>query len=233
MAIAFGAISSVSTAQNGFNSVSVSGSNTIGIICVAGDDSGDNITAVTWGGVGMTKVTAVRVPGDRWISVWWVANPSSAGAIAFTGGSFWRSFNMYYTGAKQTGQMDSSNTGTVSANTVISVATTIVATDCWLVMFQKDVSGGKTYSASNAISTMRANADAGGIAIADSNASASTGSQTATLTASGNSDHGAIAFSIAPVQTTTIKTWDGIARANLKTLDGVASANIKSINGIL
>lgn len=35
-----------------------------------------------------------------------------------------------------------------------------------------------------------------------------------------------------PFTSTTIKTWDGIARANLKTLNGVASASIKTINGI-
>ncbi len=31
---------------------------------------------------------------------------------------------------------------------------------------------------------------------------------------------------------TAVKTWDGVARANVKTLMGVASANIKTINGI-
>jgi hypothetical protein len=31
---------------------------------------------------------------------------------------------------------------------------------------------------------------------------------------------------------TTIKTWNGIVRANLKTYNGTASATIKTINGI-
>lgn len=197
MAIAFGDISAVSTSQTP-TSVAVSGSDTLGIVYVAGESASDQITAVTWNSVAMTKIAAVQVPTDRWTSVWYVVNPASSTTISFTGGTFWRSYSMYYTGAKQTGQPDSSNTGTSAASTAISVATTVVASDSWLVMMQKDATGGQTYSASNAISTMRQAADDGGIAIADSNGSVSTGSQTGTLTNATALVHGGIAFSIAP-----------------------------------
>jgi len=197
MAIAFGGISAVSTSQTP-TSVSVSGSDTYGFVYVVGDSGSDNITAVTWGGVSMTKVGVVQTPGDRYASLWRVANPASGAAIVFTGGSFWRSFSFYYTGCAQTGQPDSSNTGTSSGSTAISVATTVVASDCWLVMCQKDATGGATYTPSNSLASMRANADAGGIAIADSNGSVATGSRTGTLTGAGTSNHGGIAFSIAP-----------------------------------
>lgn len=197
MALAFGGISAVSTSQTP-TSVAVSGSDTYGFVYVVGDSGGDNISAVTWDGVAMTKVAAVQTPSDRYASLWRVANPASGAAIAFTGGSFWRSFSFYYTGAAQTGQPDSSNTGTSSGSTAISVASTVVASDCWLVMCQKDATGGATYTPSNALASMRANADAGGIAIADSNGAVSTGSQTGTLTGPGTGAHGGIVFSIAP-----------------------------------
>lgn len=232
MAIAFGAISAVSTSQTP-TSVAVSGSDTLGVVFVAGDSAADNITAATWNSVSMTKIGAVKTPGDRWISAWWVANPASSTTISFTGGSFWRSFSMYYTGAAQTGQPDSFNTNTASTATVISVSTTVVASNCWLWMAQKDVTGGKTYSPSGSLASMRANADAGGIAIADSNGTVSTGSVTGTLTAAGNSDHGAIAFSIAPAVAagpTNLKSLDTNVKANIKSYNTNVLANIKSIN---
>lgn len=197
-AIAFGAISAVSTSQTP-TSVAVSGADTIGLVYVVGDTAADNITAVTWNGVSMTKIAAVQTPTDRWISVWWIANPASATTISFTGGAFWRSYSSYYTGAKQTGQPDSSATNTNTASTGITAATTVVADNSWLVLFQKDKTGGITYTAANDIASMRANTDDGGIAIGDSNTTVATGSRTGGVTSGTSSDHGAIAFSIAPV----------------------------------
>lgn len=198
MAIAFGAISSVSTSQTP-TSVAISGSSPVGFVCVVGDTSADNITAVTWGGVSMTKIAVTQPSGDRYISVWWIANPSSAATISFTGGSFWRSYSFYYTGAAQTGQADSSNSGTSSSSAAITVATTAVASNCWYVMCQKDGSGGQTYIGSGVLASTRKDADAGGIAIGDSNGIVGTGSQSGTFTqGSGTSNHGAVAFSIAP-----------------------------------
>lgn len=232
MAIAFGAISTVSTSQTP-TSVAVSGSNTLGIVYVVGDTAADNITAATWDGSAMTKIAAVQTPtGDRYSSAWWIANPASSAAIAFTGGSFWRSYSFYYTGAAQTGQPDSFNTGTNSANTAISVATTVVASDCWYVMCLKDGVGGETYTGSGVLVEERANADAGGIAIADSGTTVSTGSQSGTMTSATSTTHGAIAFSIAPVATSAIKTINGLAVASVKTVNGLAIASVKTVNGL-
>lgn len=213
MAIAFGGISSVSTSQTP-TSVSVSGSNTIGIVFVVGDTTADNISAVTWNSVSMTKIAAVQVPGDRYLSAWWVANPASATTISFTGGSFWRSFSFYYTGAKQTGQVDSSNTGTSTASAAITIATTVAAANCWYVMCQKDDSGGKTYTGSGVLASTRVDADAGGIAIGDSNGVVGTGSQSGTFTASGAGiSHAGIAFSIAPVSAVDVTASPSVLSA--------------------
>ncbi len=205
MAIAFGAISAVSTSQTP-TSVAVSGSNTIGLVFVAGDTTTDNISATTWNGVSMTKIAAVQVPGgDRWVSAWWIANPGSSSTISFTGGSFWRSFSFYYTGAKQTGQVDSSNTGTVSGAGAITVATTVVASNCWQIMCIKNDTGGGVYTPSGVLASTRVDNDAGGLAVADSNTTVGTGSQSGTMTKDGSAaNQGGIAFSIAPVAVATL-----------------------------
>jgi hypothetical protein len=202
-AVGFGNVSTVSTASS-LTSIAVSGSDVVGVVFVVGDSAADNISAVTWNGVSMTKIGAVQTPGDRYLSAWCINNPASATGIVFTGGSFWRSYHAYYTGAVCP-PVDAFATNTVSADSVISASPTVVNAGSWLIMFQKDSSGGKTYSASNNISTMRVNADAGGIAIADSQdngGAVGSGSRTATLSAIGNTNHGAIAFSIAPTATT-------------------------------
>lgn len=149
----------------------------------------------------MTKVNtaSVEVPGDRYISVWCVSNPASATTIAFNDNTdnYWRNFNAFYPGA--TCPEDSENGGTSSGSTVISVATTVVDAGSWLIMFQKDGTGGTTYSASGSLTTMRANTDDGGLAIADSNGAVGSGSKTGTLTTGGSINHGAIVFSLAPI----------------------------------
>lgn len=195
MAIAFGDKSAVSTSQDP-TSVAVSGSDTIGIVTVVGTTVTDDISAVTWGGVGMTKIAAIQNPADRWISTWWVANPSSGAAIHFTGGTFWRSYSFYFTGAHQTAPIDSFNTGsTVSANT-LSIATTVVASNCWVIMTEKG--GGGTSTAAGVLTSMIVSADAGALAIGHSNGTVGTGSQTATIDQSTTVQLAGIAFSLAP-----------------------------------
>lgn len=199
MAIAFGAISAVDNAITQ-TSVAVSGSDTVGVVFVAGDDGSDSITSVDWGGSAMTKVnsSSVEVPTDRFLSVWVVANPASSATITFNDNAdnYWRACSAYYTGASV--PVDSQNVGTSSASTSISVATTVVASNCWLIMFQKDGTGGQTYSASGSLASMRLNADAGGLAVGDSDGTVGTGSQTGTMTTGGSINHGAVAFSLAP-----------------------------------
>lgn len=196
-AIGFGGISAVSTSQTP-TSVVVAGANTIGFVCVAGETASDQITAVTWNSVSMTKIRAVQVPGDRWMSLWYIVNPASATTISFTGGTFWRSFSSYYTGASQTGQPDSSNSGTVSSNTAISVSTTVVAANSWYMMCGKNSTGGGVYTPSGVLASTRADNDGGGIFIGDSNTTVGTGSQSGTMTKDGGAaNQAAIAVSIA------------------------------------
>lgn len=205
MALARGGISGVDNAASQ-TSVSVSGSDVIGIVDVVGETT-DQITAITWGGVSMTKIGARAPSGDRFLSSWYIVNPASGtSTIAFTGGSFWRAVSSFYTDA-DTIQPDSFADNTSSSSTSIAVTTTVVAANCWLHMFQKDGQGGNTYSSSPG--TVLYDGDAGGIAIADSNGTVSTGSEmmTMTQTSGSGSNHAAIMFSIAPKVASAPEDW--------------------------
>jgi len=193
----YGGISAVSTSRTP-TSVALSGSNTVGIVFVVGTTTTDLITATEWGsGVPMTKIAAIKTPSDRWISAWWVANPASSATITFTGGSFWRSYSLYYTGASQTGQPDSFNTGSITSALSLSIASTVVASDCMFVMGTKGGAG--TSAASGVLTNMRVSADEGALAVGDSNGAVGTGSQTGTITQSfAVQNLGGIAFSLAP-----------------------------------
>jgi hypothetical protein len=189
MALAYGSISSVGTTSTPTSvSIPTSGGQVVGLVYVVGDSAGDNITAVSWGGFTMTKVNAVQNPSDRWTSVWWIANPpEGATTITFTGGSFWRSYSYYYTGASwvASAQLDSSGTSSSASATSVSPSSTVVASNCWYGVAKKDGAGNRTDTASNAVSTMRTGTDAGGIGIADSNGTVATGSKTGTISISG------------------------------------------------
>lgn len=210
-AVAFGSISAIANAISR-TSVTVSGTNPVGVVFVAGDQASDSITSVTWGaGVPMTKIAAVKVSGDRWISAWCVNNPASAATITFNANtdSYWRNFNAYYTGATCP-PVDSSNTNTAVA-AGISVTTTVVDAGSWLIFFGKNNTGGGVYTPSDSLSVTRADNDAGGLFIGDSNAAVGSGSKTGTMTKTGSVTQSAIAFSLAPYSSapaaSTFQLW--------------------------
>lgn len=199
MAIAFGGINSATTwtTTQTLTSLPVSGINTVGIVLVIGDVGADNITAVTWGGVSMTKIAAVITAGDRYHSFWWIANPASSSTIAFTGASTWNAFNMYYTGCSQTGQPDSFNTNT-NTGTTLTASSTVVKSNCWLVMSESDSSGRAASGVSGDLTAIRGN-ETNGLVIADSGGIVGTGSQSGSITVTGTSvNQSGIIFSLAP-----------------------------------
>ena len=210
MAIAFGGTVAGVTAAT-ISSVSISGSNTLGLLATVGDNASDSITSVTWDGSAMTKIASVQNASERFIQLWRIVAPSAGVTdIVMTGGTFKRGMSGFYTGVDQTTPIDSFNTGNQASAAAISIATTVVASNCWGVMVQKDDNGGLTYTSSNILSSTRQDTDAGGLAWADSNGTISTGSQTGTLTGTGTPNHGGIMLSITPaVAATSIKDLIG------------------------
>ena len=233
-AIAYGGSLAGVTTTQAFTTVAISGSDTVGIAVVAdGTGASNAITSGEWGaGNAVSLINEVKVSGGRFISAWYRIAPASSATLTWTGGAFWRSTTFYYTGAHQTTPIDSSATNTAASGTTIGVAIDPVASNCWTVVFAKDELGDQTYTTD--VGAMLLAADAGGLAIADSNGTVGTGSATTTLTGSTSSFRSIIGFSLAPAgASTTVKTYNGTTTATTKSvLNGTVIANRKTWNSI-
>lgn len=174
MAIAFD--TSASTAYVGGTSHSMSytctGSN---LVLFAGIFAGhvgvtNDCTGVTYNGVSMTKIAESRDTGSgsqgAWQSLWYLLNPATGSntlAASFSNSDGSIIGGASYTGVKQSGMPDASNTNTGTLPLTTSVTT--VADNCWTILTVRPVG---TCSAGTG-STQRENQGAGGYAIFDSN----------------------------------------------------------------
>lgn len=199
MAIAFGAINNEGNITGSYTSIPVLGVFTLGLVFAIGDTTADNLTAITWGGVSMTKIASSFQPGsDRWCGVWYVTNPTSSSTITMTGGTYQEAHELYYTGVNQLTPIDSSNNGSTGVATSITIATTVVASNCWTIMASKD-NGAGNVEYTTSVGVVRQTAVGGGLCLSDSNATVGTGSQSTTQTLNaGAASHAGVAFSIAP-----------------------------------
>lgn len=216
MAIAFGAAVNA-TVNSGSTTVSqtgptVSGSNTIGVAVLSWQSNESlSSSSVTWGGVNMTLVNQYsQEGGNRRGGLWYILNPGSGSTVQATRSSGINGFaiaTIYYTGAKQSGQPDSSATPSSGASTAFSPATTVVASGCWLVSTVRNPSGGIAASTG---STARCNFIAtSGPGFGDSNGTVGTGSQSMTWTGTSDVWNGVI-FSIAPAADATNSGFFGL-----------------------
>jgi hypothetical protein len=143
----------------------------------------------------MTSITGIQVPGDRYISIWYLVNPASGAndvVVSNSGSTSLRWSAVSYAGASQTGQPDGSDTSSATAN-AISTDITTTADNCWAVMFVKDDNGGLTYTSSTG-DTIRYTADGAGHTVLDTGAAITpAGSNTMTIS------HGGGAANIAAV----------------------------------
>jgi len=179
------------------------------ILFVMGQDQSadtSSITGITYAGVAMTKITEVRSgAGDRMITIWILTNPASGAnnvVVTSSVSTALRFSSVSYTGAAQSGQPDGSDTSTSVAASTISTDITTIADNSWMIMFQKDNSGARTYTSTTG-DTVRLASDAGGHAIADSGVITPAGARTMTLQQdAGTNNHGAVSVSFKPVGVT-------------------------------
>lgn len=196
------------------------GSNTFLKVDFRINGASGSVSSVTYAGVSMTQLANVSANG---VYTYYLINPATGAnnvVITTSGSGEITSYSASYTGVKQTSPIDSQNTvgsGSVSDTTVV-VATTVVASNCWLLGF-----GAFTNSFGSAtISSNRTDRQAGnhggyatGVnATSDSNGTVATGSQSTTWTIagdSGNKTQAAIVFSILPYvpQTVTLVMAQG------------------------
>lgn len=164
----------------------------------------DTVTGVTYGGVAMTLIAKSTYPGAgrKGTSLFYLIAPTSGTnniVITASSGSVGGA-GISYTGAKQTGQPDSSNTKAQgSSEATMAIATTVVASNCWEIATSCDNQGSGGTGLNGAVVKQTSGQ---GMIFGDSNAIVSTGSQTITFDFAGaNGTYGAVAASIASAAT--------------------------------
>jgi hypothetical protein len=147
--IAYDAGSSGGVFSTSWNHTVGTGSNRA-LIVQAFDDNGgsDLLTAVKWNTTeSLTKITDVQTPGDRWVSLWYLLNPSSGThsiTLTTTAGAM-KGSAISLTGV---GALDQQTTAT--ASNVLSVSSTLtVATNAWVISAVKEISGFGTLTVTN------------------------------------------------------------------------------------
>lgn len=196
-----------------------------------------DVSSVTYNGATCTQLATYSpqdIQANIPLSLYYLANPSSGtndvvvtSTVATT--SSFRSAAASYSGVNNASPEDSD--GTRTGATSVSRTVTTTTDNSWVV----GVGGtSNAYSSWSGSAVLRGSVLGSQTALADTNGAVTpAGNVTFTYNIGGSDNLGLIVMTMAPAgSSTTIKTWDGVVRANLKTLDGVASANIKTINGI-
>lgn len=201
MAIAYDASagSSTGSASSLTYSHTCSGSDRILFVFVCRGNT-QTISSVTYNSVAMTFIAESIVAGSQPVAVYYLVAPATGAnnvVITLSGATFIFSSSSSYTGAKQTGQPDGSNTGKASGTShAISVTTT--ADNSWGVAAYRAEGDGVTSAGSG--TTLRNNS---GIQLYDSNGPKTpAGSLTLTATSVSQAvDRAMATFSPAPEPT--------------------------------
>lgn len=178
------------------------GSNLILFVSAFGDVTNDVVTGATYNGVSMSLVGKALPTGaaDRWVYLWVLVNPatgthnvvvSASASIAIDSDA------VSYTGAKQSGQPDASNTGANNQNS-ITISVTTVADNCWLVGGFRASTTGATPGTGT---TQRQGSS--GLYTADSNGAKTPAGSYSLIYNNGNSNFAGVVASIAPATGTT------------------------------
>lgn len=204
MAIAYGDITSgvggAGRTSLSWTSPAVSGSDTIGFVSFYTEASGstDPITGVTWGGIACTLIRKqLRANNIGYTQLWYIVNPASSATVEITCSTAYldAAFAQYYTGASQSGVPDSDNSNSTTPTNSITVSTTTVADNCWVVCAGLSDNGGIS-----AGTGMTSRGSYGGFAIAgDSNGAVTpAGSYSMTLNGTGNGNQILVMASFKP-----------------------------------
>ena len=101
--------------------------------------STNNITGATYNGVSMTAVQNLLMTGGaagQYLYEYYLANPATGSntvTVSSSSGMGGYISAVSYTGTKQTGQPDASNTGGSASTTSLTTSVTTVDDNCWLV----------------------------------------------------------------------------------------------------
>jgi hypothetical protein len=202
MAIAFDAIS---TGGNGGTSQTFShtctGTNRLLFVGGFNQEASSTITGVTYDGVALTEIANSSQTNNS-VSLWYLIAPSTgASDVVITRSTSTNALlgvAASYTGAKQSGVPDSDNTGGASSGSSLTISTTTVEDNCWIVGIFRNEQG-VNIAGSN--TTMR---NASSIAMGDTNADQSpAGAHSIGTTWSGSGRNVGVVASFAPAPAVT------------------------------
>lgn len=194
---------------------------------------GNSITGVTYNNVAMTEAIGIDNYGTgRRNSIWYLINPStgSNNVVVTSSSSLYKSsFAISYTGAKQSAQPDAVNSDLNASANTITVSTTTVADNSWVVGFGTNDAVTPTPGTG-----MTQREVYGPTIIGDSNGPKTpAGSYSMQINLPSVARISLMCVSFAPFTiTTSIKTINGLAKASVKTINGLAIASVKTINGL-
>ncbi len=223
-------------------SYTVTGSNPL--IDAAADlaQSGVVPTGMTYNSVSLTGVVSLNPFSIMGMLLSVLGNPATGAhniSFAYSGTptSVSDEFVSSFSGCNATGQPDSFNTGNLGGGSAssITVSTTVVKSNCWLV--HNAATSGPIISSNAANTTVRQTSDASPSGnendFGDSNATVGTGSQSQSVKNTGSNLWGMIVMSIQPTVVSQILKVSGVAQASISKVSSVTNANIKKVAGVL
>jgi len=205
MAIAFDSPTGTATGGN-YNAGPVT-SNSWSFVNTAGDlliaaafagNASDIVTGITYNSISMTKITSITVNSTSWISLWYLKSPATGTNTIKTSTSSGTDIEtrvMSYSGTNTTTQPDSNNTGSATGN--MTMSTTVVASNCWLVSCARNASFGPMTAGTGTTARATTHPTPSAMNAGDSNGTVGTGSQSMQWTDASGISRGCIA-SIAP-----------------------------------
>lgn len=182
----------------------------VGVLMSNGNSANTSV-AITYNGVSMTKIdsadgAAVHGWGNQMFLLIGPSTGSNTIAVTFNnGGSIVTGVAASYTGCAQTGQPDSHSHVSNDTTGTLTLATTVVASGCWLVGTSNQVQSVSGQTAGTG-TTVRQNLTIGlsqnaSMALSDSNGTVATGGRSLILTAT-TADFCGTILSLVPVAST-------------------------------
>lgn len=177
----------------------VTGTNTF-LVVEAYSFSDLSSATATYNSVSMTAINTQSNAGSGvFVRTFYLINPTTGShTITVTdSGISLGGIAASYTGVKQSGQPDSQNTGSSSSSNTLTMSTTVVLTNSWLVSFI--LGAGDTPSGGTGTTRRVLDSSGFGTAIGDSNAPKGTGSQSMTWNINNTGTNTGIIISVSPV----------------------------------
>ena len=202
------------------------------LILIAGVYHGGTINTATYNGTNMTKLNTYGANGLQF-DIWYLINPTTGShTLSFTDSS-----TVYgivagsYTGAKQSGQFDSSNNAQAVNNTSLSVSDTIVQTNCWQVGVILAWGFAGTITTSSNITdrvTVTDSTNTTVLMLSDSNAVTGIGSHTVNWNQSQGNGSGAVLIGLLATTSATPTTYTLSCTKGQYNLTGEAITAVRS-----